>query len=428
MSNKSNFKQTDIGLIPDDWKLIQLSDLTKIISGGTPSRKIPEYYLGNNLWVKSGELEDNLISDTEEKVTNTAIKNSSAKLFPKDTVLIAMYGATVGKTAILAREATTNQAICAILPNYDIFIPDYLRFYIMTIRDKFLSQRYGGAQPNISQTIIKNTVIPLPQLPEQKKIAHILSKIQQAIETQAKIIKTTQELKKALMQKLFTEGLNGELQKQTEIGLIPGSWEVVLISTLGDTITGTTPRTALNKYYSPKEIDFIAPADIGSTKYIYDSTKKISKEGLNVSRPLSKGSVLCVCIGSSIGKIGLTYKDVSTTNQQINSIICNESFNPEFIYYTLQYYTNYWRTFASPNPVPILSKGKFEQIEIPVTKDLDVQLEIVKALSSLDCKIGNSLNSKNILKDLFQTTLNKLMTGQIRVKDIEFEMEEMEYS
>ena len=137
-----------------------------------------------------------------------------------------MYGATVGKTAILLKEATTNQAVCAILPNYKLFSPEFIRFYLITIRDKFLSQRYGGAQPNISQTIIKNTIVPLPSLIEQKKIAHILSKIQQAIETQEKIIKTTQELKKALMQKLFTEGLNGEPQKQTEIGLIPESWEV----------------------------------------------------------------------------------------------------------------------------------------------------------------------------------------------------------
>ena len=239
LENKNNnLKQTDIGLIPADWDTIQLSNLTKITSGGTPSRKLKEYYTGNHLWVKSGELEDNLILDTEEKITEEAIKNSSAKLFPMHTVLIAMYGATVGKTGMLLKEATTNQAICAVLPNQHLFSPEFLRFYIMTIRDKFLSQRYGGAQPNISQTIIKNTIIPLPPLAEQKKISHILSKIQQAVETQEKIIKTTKELKKVLMQKLFTEGLNGEPQKETEIGLIPESWDTKKLGEFCEVKTG----------------------------------------------------------------------------------------------------------------------------------------------------------------------------------------------
>src|SRR3972149_9439019 len=234
----NNFKQTDIGLIPEDWELHELSRIAKITSGGTPSRKTPEYYSGNNLWVKSGELEDNYISDTEEKITNEAIKNSSAKIFPAHTILIALYGATVGKTAILLKEAATNQAVCAILQNQEVFNSEFVRFYLITIRDKLLSQRYGGAQPNISQTIIKNTIVPLPTLSEQKKIAHILSKIQQAIETQEQIIKTTQELKKALMQKLFTEGLNSEPQKQTEIGPIPKSWEVVQLGRYARILNG----------------------------------------------------------------------------------------------------------------------------------------------------------------------------------------------
>ncbi|MFH0904867.1 MAG: restriction endonuclease subunit S [Methanobacteriota archaeon] len=164
-------KETEIGLVPESWEVIRIGDIMKITSGGTPSRKNKEYYAGDILWVKSGELEDNIILNTEEKITEQAIKESSAKLFPLKTLLIAMYGATVGKTSILEKEAATNQAVCAILPNEEIFNQEFLRHYFITIRENLLKQRYGGAQPNISQTIIKNTLVPKPNIKEQNAIA-----------------------------------------------------------------------------------------------------------------------------------------------------------------------------------------------------------------------------------------------------------------
>lgn len=197
-------KITEIGPIPESWEVVRLGDLIKITSGGTPSRKIKEYYNGNHLWVKSGELEDNIILDTEEKITDNAIKNSSAKIFPKDTVLIAMYGATVGKTAILKKEATTNQAVCAILPNFEIFVPEFIKYYFIVARNELLKQRYGGAQPNISQTIIKNTLILNPPLAEQQAIADILSTIDEKIEFHTNKKQKLEELFRTLLHELMT--------------------------------------------------------------------------------------------------------------------------------------------------------------------------------------------------------------------------------
>ena len=120
-----------------------------------------------------------------------------------------------------------------------------------------------------------------------------------------------------------------------EIELPNSSWELKEIKELGKCITGTTPKTNQEKYYQPEEFDFIAPADLGDNKYITNSTKKISKKGLEVSRVLPKNTVMCVCIGSSIGKVGMTFKDASSSNQQINSIICNNEYLTDFIYYLL---------------------------------------------------------------------------------------------
>ena len=139
----------------------RLGDVFKTTSGGTPSRKVPEYYKGKIPWVKSGELESNVIVDTEEKISEEAIKRSSAKVFPKGTLLIALYGATIGKLARLGIDAATNKAICGIFEHegHDL---NYLYWYLFHKRRDLIKAGIGGAQPNISQTILKNLELPLP--------------------------------------------------------------------------------------------------------------------------------------------------------------------------------------------------------------------------------------------------------------------------
>ncbi|HOJ85488.1 MAG TPA: restriction endonuclease subunit S [Elusimicrobiales bacterium] len=171
-------KQTEIGEIPYDWEVVRLGDVCDTTSGGTPYRNISKYFGGNIPWVKSGELKDYDILDTEEKISEEGLKNSSAKILEKGTLLVAMYGATVGKTGILGIKAATNQAICAILPkNSKTVFNKFIQYFLIKNRNFLIRERYGGAQPNISQQVIKNLSIPLPPLEEQKKIAEILSKI-----------------------------------------------------------------------------------------------------------------------------------------------------------------------------------------------------------------------------------------------------------
>ena len=194
-------------------------------SGGTPDRKRTDFYGGGIPWVKSGELNESYIFQTEETLTLEGLQHSSAKVFPSGTLLMAMYGATVGKTAILKMDAATNQAVCAIFPNGEKANADFLRYFLIGEREELLKQRYGGAQPNISQNVIRNFPVRLPPVHEQRKIVAVLGLVQQAIEQQERLITLTTELKKALLQKFFTEGLRGEPQKQTGIGPVPESWE-----------------------------------------------------------------------------------------------------------------------------------------------------------------------------------------------------------
>jgi type I restriction enzyme S subunit len=156
------------GNIPPDWDWKTLSSIAKTGSGGTPSRRNSEYFNGDIPWIKSGELNNGLVLDSEEKITRAAIDNSSAKLLPKGTLLIAMYGATIGKLGILGIEGATNQAVCSIFPD-DSIDKQFLFYYLKSIRSSLLERSFGGAQPNISQTVIKSIKVPVPPTTELQR-------------------------------------------------------------------------------------------------------------------------------------------------------------------------------------------------------------------------------------------------------------------
>lgn len=159
----------DLRELPHGWQLRQLSEICETATGGTPSRTNPGYFKGSIPWVKSGELEDERVLDTEERLTQAAITESSAKIFPKGTVLMAMYGATIGKLGKLGMDATTNQAVCVFFPA-PCLDKDYLFHYLRTIRPRLLNDSFGGAQPNISQTFIRKLPVPVPPIAEQYRI------------------------------------------------------------------------------------------------------------------------------------------------------------------------------------------------------------------------------------------------------------------
>lgn len=188
------------------WENLTLSNVAKWGSGGTPSRKYPEYYTGDIAWVKTGELNNGYLYETEEHITKEAIKNSNAKIFPQGTVIIAMYGATIGQCAILEIAAATNQACaCAIVnSNTD---NKFLFTYLLSQKHNFINLGKGGAQPNISQTILKEYPIVLPSLPEQQEIVRILdnllAKEQRAKEAAETVLTQIDLMKKAILARAF---------------------------------------------------------------------------------------------------------------------------------------------------------------------------------------------------------------------------------
>ena len=164
--------------LPMGWVKTELGEIGEWSSGGTPSRKQPEYYGGSIPWVKTGDLNNSYIESVEEFITEDGLKNSSAKIFPSGTLLLAMYGATIGKTGVLRIEAATNQACGALIAEgFTRELIPFLRYFLIHKVDEFKSIGQGGAQPNISQTIIKQFAVSLPPLNEQRRIVDKLDRI-----------------------------------------------------------------------------------------------------------------------------------------------------------------------------------------------------------------------------------------------------------
>jgi len=168
--------QAQGGGMREGWTWKPLGEVCKTGSGGTPLSSRKEFYEGGTIpWLVSGEVAQGNVRGAKNFITAAGLENSAAKLFPRDTVLVAMYGATAGQVGILRFEATTNQAVCGILPN-DKFVPEFLYYFLLAKKDDLVAQATGNAQPNISQIKIKNTEVPVLPLPEQQRIVALLDK------------------------------------------------------------------------------------------------------------------------------------------------------------------------------------------------------------------------------------------------------------
>jgi type I restriction enzyme S subunit len=199
-----------MGKLPDEWTVTTLGTIAKWGSGGTPNRGRPEYYGGSIPWFKTGELNDGVLTEAQEYLTEEGLKNSSAKIFPKGSVMIAMYGATIGKCAILGIGASTNQA-CAVAQPFEGINAKYLFHYLRSQKQQFIDKGKGGAQPNISQAVIKDHPFPLAPLPEQERIVAKLDKLFAHLDQLKARLENIPELIKQFKQAVLTQAVTGKL-------------------------------------------------------------------------------------------------------------------------------------------------------------------------------------------------------------------------
>ena len=202
--------------IPESWEWVRLGSIGDWGSGATPSRSVPEYYGGDIPWLKTGDLNDSYIKYIPENISELALEKTSVRLNPTGSVLIAMYGATIGKVGILTFPATTNQACCACLP-IEIF-NEYLFYFLMSQKVAFVKQGEGGAQPNISKEKIVATLMPLPPLAEQyrivAKIKELFPLVKKYKETYSAVSSLNNSFPDLLKKSILQEAVQGKLVPQ----------------------------------------------------------------------------------------------------------------------------------------------------------------------------------------------------------------------
>lgn len=197
--------------IREGWVNVKLGNVGIWCSGGTPSRRNPDYFGQGIPWIKSGDLPDGLILNTEEQITKSGLNNSSAKLLPTGTISIALYGATIGKLGVMTFPAATNQACANVVAHSMLIEPRFLFFYLLSERKTLIEKGQGGAQPNISQEIVKSHPIPLPPLNEQRRIVAKLEKLLSRVDAAQARLATVPRIIKRFRQSVLAAACSGKL-------------------------------------------------------------------------------------------------------------------------------------------------------------------------------------------------------------------------
>lgn len=473
--------------LPKGWIWTTIGEIAILSSGGTPDREIQGYFNGNIPWVKSGELNYNVITNTDEKITDIAIENSSAKVVPSGTLLVALYGNTVGKLAFLGVDAATNQAVASIITTSS-FEQKYLYYYLLNNREKLLQKRIGAAQPNISQKILANFPIPLSSLEEQRVITSSIDSLFSKLKEAESLLRNSEMKLKVYKQALLKKAFDGELTK---------NWrQDKALDAYKELINIQKERGELNKSKIKKEdkkhradYNFVFKRDVnismwaestldnlidinarigwrGLTKKEYTSTGAIllSVHSLNYGKnvvfkdvnyvsieryeespeiQLKVNDILLCKDGSGIGKVGIIKKlpNIATVNSSLLVINGREVFNPDFLYYfflgpDMQRLVN---GKISGSAIPHLFQKDIKQFKLKVPPILE-QNEIVEILESRFSladnieKVVNSTLDKitvlkhSILKKAFEGELVKNSTTEPAVNLLEqIKIEKIEY-
>lgn len=296
-----------------------------------------------------------------------------------------------------------------ILPDKKIYDPKF--YYYALVALELPSRGYNRHFKSLVERII-----PLPPLPEQKKIAHILSTVQRAIEEQERIIQATTELKKALMHKLFTEGLRNEPQKQTEIGPVPKSWEV---TSVGKICRSIVPGRNKPKVFDG-DIPWLTTPNIKGLDYINADVDglRVSAKELKSSggRLIPAKSVIMSCVGE-FGVSAVTNVEI-VINQQLHAFVCPANLSPVFLCNVLRYRKPYLQSIAAITTIPYINKSKCESVPIALPSR-EEQDAIADAIEALDSKRSHHISKMHNLHDLFRTLLHELMTAKTRVHELQ---------
>ncbi|CAA0223081.1 restriction endonuclease subunit S [Tenacibaculum maritimum] len=413
LTTKQGFKQTEVGLIPEDWNEIKLGKNAMMFSGGTPNTAVKEYYKGDIPWISSSELNQKNIYSTNRFISENGLNNSSAKLVFENTFLLAMYGATAGICAITKIKGAINQAVLAI--ESERITSSYLYHFFSLKKEEIILKYCQGGQPNLSGSIVKSIKIPLPStLKEQKAIATALSDVDDLIVSLEGLIAKKQAIKQGAMQQLLIPSHKGGKR----LPGFSGEWEKIKIEKVISVARGGSPRP-IQDYISTNfnGVNWIKIGDTSSkSKYITSSVEKIIQEGEQYSRKVKSGDFL-LSNSMSFGRPYILKIDGCIHDGWLVLQNYHDSFDTEFLYYTLmsENVHNQYLQKASGSGVLNLNKEIVKTVELLRPLDIEEQKAIAKILSDMDAELEQLETKKAKYQQLKQGMLQELLTGNTRL-------------
>jgi type I restriction enzyme S subunit len=401
----AGYKLTELGVLPDDWEVKRLDAIGSIIRGASPRPKgDPRYYGGNvpRLMVEDVTRDGKIVYPRIDFLTEAGAKLS--RPCKKGTLTIVCSG-TVGVVSFLGVDACIHDGFLALIDIKKNVADDYLYYQFERLRETFdASATHGGVFTNLTTSGVKEFIIPLPPLAEQQAIAEALGEMDALLAAQQARLAKQRAVKQGLLQ--------GLLSGQQRLPGFAGEWEVKQLGDVTTVMTGNTPPTSNRSNYG-SEFLFASPADLGTTKYITNTEKKLSSKGFSIARKFPAGSTLFTCIGSTIGKTGLSVSEL-TSNQQINACFPKEGLLPEYLYYILTFLAPVIKATASEQAVPLINKTDFSKTIIPVPS-IDEQRAIAAVLSEADAYLA-ALEAEHAKTQLLkQGMMQNLLTGKLRL-------------
>lgn len=402
--------------LPQGWEVKTLSEIGEIITGSTPSKSNVEFYGKDYPFFKPSDFEQGyFLENTGDNLSKLGF--GKARQLPPKTILVVCIG-SLGKVALTRVIGSCNQQINAIIPHKNI-ISEYIYYYC--ISSKFQSILFSKA-PQTTLAIFNKTefskleIIYPKDIKKQERIVGILDESFAKIDESIKILEQNLLNLDELMQSALQKAFNPLKDNAKENYKLPQSWEWKSLGEIGEIITGTTPSKNNPNFYG-NEYPLFKPSDLNGDIIIKYASDNLSKLGFDNARNLPKDTILVVCIGASIGKVGLSGVNGSC-NQQINAIIPNSAFTSKYLFFVCL--SNYFQTIlkknASQTTLPIINKTEFSKLQIPLPP-IKEQEQIASHLDELSSHVKNlKQNYQAQIKDLQElknSLLDKAFKGNL---------------
>lgn len=411
MDLRPGYKQTEIGVLPEDWEVTPLGDIADISSGGTPARKIAEYWNGNIPWVTTAQVDGNIIDGANEFISELGLSRSAARLLPPKTLLIAMYGQgkTRGKTAMLGIEATTNQA-CAAIQLKPSVNSDFVFRYLVERYDYIRSLSNSGNQENLSLKLVASIKTVLPPLSEQEEISAALSDIDSSLAILARLVAKKRDVRTGVMHRLLAGG--------TRLAGFSTPWQKKRLGDLGVFLKGAGVKRddALSGH-----LPCVRYGEIYTTHHnvIRNFSSYISQDVADGAKRIQFGDLLFAGSGETkaeIGKCVALAQDVEAYAGGDIIILRPKSGNPVFLGWLLNtpQVVRQKANFGQGDAVVHISASALASIEVSLP-DLDEQDAIAKVITDMDAEITALEARLEKTRALKQGMMQALLTGRVRL-------------